>query len=151
VPNGLLEALGQGQFATPWGEAIAAPKTAVAPLVVITTNEERALPDAFVRRCLVLHLAWPSERKDLVAALVERGRAHFPRAARDLLDLAATMVAEDREIVAARGVCPPGGAEFLDLLRAVLTQWPKDRTKQREGLERIRGFALRKHPEEAGG
>ncbi len=148
VPNGLLEALGQGQFATPWGESIAAPRNAVAPLVVITTNEERALPDAFVRRCLVLRMEWPSQRKELLAALVERGLAHFPEAAPELLDQAAAMVADDRKIVAERGVCPPGGAEYLDLLRAVLTQWPKDRTKQRQGLERIREFALNKHPEE---
>ncbi len=54
VPNGLLEALGQGEFTTPWGDTIAAAKGAVSPLVVITTNEERSLPDAFIRRCLVL-------------------------------------------------------------------------------------------------
>ncbi len=148
VPNGLLEALGQGQFATPWGESVAAPRNAVAPLVVITTNEERALPDAFVRRCLVLRMAWPNQRKELIAALVDRGLAHFPEAAPELLDQAAAMVADDRKSVAERGVCPPGGAEYLDLLRAVLTQWPKDRTKQRQGLERIREFALNKHPEE---
>jgi MoxR-like ATPase len=48
VPNGLLEALGAGCF-NPQGRS--APVTAgdIAPLVVITTNEERALPDAFQR------------------------------------------------------------------------------------------------------
>jgi MoxR-like ATPase len=52
VPNGLLEALGAGQF-TPEGYEQAVTITGVPPLIIITTNEERVLPDAFVRRCLV--------------------------------------------------------------------------------------------------
>ena len=151
VPNGLLEALGQGEFRAPWGESVASPKDAMGPLVVITTNEERALPDAFVRRCLVLQLGWPQERGALIAALVKRGRAHFAKAQNDLLEAAAEMVAADREVVAARGICPPGGAEYLDLLRAVLRQWPDAPSRQIAALERIREFALRKHPEEPGG
>ncbi|HEV7667947.1 MAG TPA: MoxR family ATPase [Thermoanaerobaculia bacterium] len=148
VPNGLLEALGQGQFRTPWGASVASPEDAPSPLVVLTTNEERALPDAFVRRCLVLQLGWPAGRAALIEALVGRGRAHFPLLAESFLRTAAEMVAEDREAVADRGLCPPGGAEYLDLLRAVVRQWPDDPERQNAGLGRIRAFALRKHPEE---
>ena len=151
VPNGLLEALGQGQFPTPWGEAVAAADDGMAPLVIITTNEERSLPDAFVRRCLVLQYRWPGQKEELKAAFVARGQAHFPEASKDLLENAAAMVAEDREVVEARGLCPPGGAEYLDLVRAVLAQWPKSPEQQKKGLERIRSFALRKHPGERGG
>lgn len=78
VPNGLLEALGDGSF-TPHGrkEAVSASKTF--PLVIITTNEERGLPDAFVRRCLVLHLdPFVGERDAVVERLVLRGKHHFP-------------------------------------------------------------------------
>jgi len=151
VPNGLLEALGQGQFRTPWGDFVAASTDAAPPLIVLTTNEERALPDAFVRRCLVIQLGWPRERDALIAAFVGRGRAHFPEADETLLRAAAEMVAADREIVAARGICPPGGAEYLDLLRAVVRQWRDDPDAQRAGLDRIRAFALRKHPEDPAG
>ncbi len=151
VPNGLLEALGQGQFRTPWGTSVASPEDSPPPLVVLTTNEERALPDAFVRRCLVLQLGWPVGRAALIEALVDRGRAHFPLLAEGLLRTAAEMVAEDREAVADRGLCPPGGAEYLDLLRAVVRQWPDDPERQGAGLGRIRAFALRKHPEEPAG
>ncbi len=59
------------------------------------------------------------------------------------------MVAEDRAEVAARGVNPPGGAEYLDLVRAVLNLWPDDRKQQIAGLARIRAFALSKHPKES--
>ena len=60
VPNGLLEALGGGQF-TPLGRKEPVEAQDAFPLVVITTNEERALPAAFVRRCLILHLKPPTD------------------------------------------------------------------------------------------
>jgi hypothetical protein len=57
LPNGLLETLGNGAFSVPWLDAaVSAPPGMPTPLVVITTNEERELPAAFVRRCLVLNL-----------------------------------------------------------------------------------------------
>jgi MoxR-like ATPase len=78
VPNGLLEALAAGCF-NPEGRTDPVKAQGIAPLVVITTNEERALPDAFVRRCLVLHLRLPSDPKRLAERLIARGRAHFNR------------------------------------------------------------------------
>ncbi len=147
VPNGLLEALGEGRFTAP-GSLQVARSVEVAPLVVLTTNEERALPDPFLRRCLVLQLGWPEEREALVAALVLRGRAHFEQAGDGLLEQAARLVADDRERVAARGLLPPGGAEYLDLLRAASALAPGDETRQLELVERVARFALDKHPAE---
>jgi MoxR-like ATPase len=43
-------------------------------LIVITTNEERDLPAAFLRRCIVLSLAPDA---GYAAWLVSRGKAHF--------------------------------------------------------------------------
>ena len=60
VPNGLLEALGSGEF-TPLGSRNAIKVKGEPPLVIITTNEERVLPNAFVRRCLVLRLKLPDD------------------------------------------------------------------------------------------
>jgi len=97
VPNGLLEALGAGEF-TPQGltRPVTVKNENVPPLVGITTNEERSLPDAFLRRCLVLHLRLPDERQQLVEHLAERGAAHFPDVDREILTFAAGMVADDR-------------------------------------------------------
>ena len=78
VPNGLLEALARGKF-TPLGRNEPVRARERMPLVVITTNEERTLPDAFIRRCLVLFLAFPDASADLTDLLVQRGRAHFLR------------------------------------------------------------------------
>lgn len=145
VPNGLLEAFGQGELRAPDGTVVAARPGAARPLVVITTNEERTLPDAFVRRCLVLQLAWPGDREPLIERLMARGRAHF-QLGDEVLRAAAEMVAEDRAAVAGRGLCPPGGAEYLDMLRVVATRWPGDPKAQTKALGRIRLFALAKHP-----
>jgi MoxR-like ATPase len=145
VPNGLLEALGAGQF-TPGGRAAAVTAGDVTPLVVVTTNEERALPDAFVRRCLVLFLVLPEARDELVRVLVARGRAHFPQAGQAVLEKAADLLADDREAARRGQRTPlPGQAEYLDLVRAVLDLAPDDPDRQRDTLHTIAGFALRKH------
>jgi MoxR-like ATPase len=57
VPNNLLEPLGRLAFeAAELVQPIAAPPDRV-PLVVLTTNEERDLPDAFLRRCIEHQIA----------------------------------------------------------------------------------------------
>ena len=58
VPNGLLEALGSRCF-SPLNKLDSVEAQKPFPLVMITTNEERALPSAFIRRCMVLHLDMP--------------------------------------------------------------------------------------------
>jgi MoxR-like ATPase len=148
VPNGLLEALGAGEF-TPQGlRPVTAKNEDVPPLVVITTNEERSLPDAFLRRCLVLHLRLPDNRQQLVDHLVERGAAHFPDVDRETLTFAAGMVADDRARARQENWLPlPGQAEFIDLVRAVKNLAQGDASAQKTILERIAPFALRKRPE----
>ncbi|MEI2783184.1 MAG: AAA family ATPase [Candidatus Competibacter sp.] len=150
VPNGLLEALGAGSF-HPQGCAEPVKATGIAPLVVITTNEERALPDAFVRRCLVLHLRLPSDPTLLTKRLIARGHAHFDRPGRpvseDVLQRAADLLIADRETARENHWLPlPGQAEYLDLVRAVIA---RERTaKAQEALmEKVAEFVLKKHPD----
>lgn len=147
VPNGLLDALGHGRFDVPGRKEPVVMDRGRRPLVVITTNEERSLPDAFLRRCLVLHLELPEERGALIEALISRGRAHFDDCDEAVLRKAAELLAKDRNEIKARDLSAPGLAEYIDLVDAV--------TAQREGkdpqlalLERISKFALRKHPPE---
>ncbi|WP_300327634.1 hypothetical protein [Accumulibacter sp.] len=71
LPNGLLEALGNGRFSVPpLARAVARPAGAPVPLVIVTSNEERELPAAFLRRCLVLTLRLPKAHGELIAYLV---------------------------------------------------------------------------------
>lgn len=146
VPNGLLEALGAGQF-SPQGRAEPVRIVEPFPLVVVTTNEERLLPAAFVRRCFVLHLSLPGDRKELEKLLIERARVHFPDAPEDydlLFQKAAKLIAEERALASERFVKPlPGQAEYLDLLRAVLELGESDGDPS-ELLDSIAHYVLKK-------
>ena len=150
VPNGLLEALGAGSFA-PTGKDASVTATGEPPLVIITTNEERALPDAFVRRCLVLHLFLPAEPEALTQHLVARARAHFPRAPENILEAAAALLIRDRETAKREHWFPlPGQAEYLDLVRAVLSlaKDPDHRGLDPDALlKQVAGYLLEKHPD----
>jgi MoxR-like ATPase len=148
VPNGLLEALGSGHF-TPLGQIDPVKIHAHPPLVVITTNEERVLPNAFVRRCLVLHLKLPETDEALIAHLVKIAAVHFSERAdkaQDVFEQAARLVARDRKQAGEQGFAPlPGQAEYLDTLRAVFELEPRSKKRQAEILEFVAGFAVRKH------
>jgi MoxR-like ATPase len=72
VPNNLLVPLGSLQFLVEeTGFLVKADKTN-APLVFITTNEERELPPAFLRRCVELKLEMPGPER-----LLDIAHAHF--------------------------------------------------------------------------
>ncbi len=145
VPNGLLEALGEGSF-TPkgWGEPICA--SGITPLVIITTNEERALPPAFLRRCLVLYLELVKDGEDLIEHLVKRGRAHFKDMDADVLREAAGQLQTDRKHAIDNQLKPlPGQAEYLDLLRALHYIAPDDAAEQLKKLKEIAPFVVQKH------
>ncbi|WP_247877381.1 AAA family ATPase [Azospirillum brasilense] len=144
LPNGLLEALGAGEFLPP-GRHEPVRAAEPAPLVIITSNEERALPDAFLRRCLVLHLTLPDNRAALIAHLTERGRAHFSGADPGILTTAAKQLADDRDAAREAHWTPlPGQAEYLDLLRAVLALAPGDPARQEKVLKSIAQYVLNK-------
>jgi MoxR-like ATPase len=145
VPNGLLEVLGSGQM-TPAGRVEPVRAGKPLPLVIITTNQERTLPDAFLRRCLVLGLALPKIEAEFVTLLTRRARVHFPTADEEVLTLAAGLVWSDREIAMRQQSRPfPGQAEYLDLLRAVLTLHPRSKTRQLETLGDVAEFTLKKY------
>jgi MoxR-like ATPase len=146
VPNGLLEALGAGEMTPPGRREAPVIVKEPFPLVLITTNEERALPDAFLRRCIVLKMALPKEEDELKKLLVSRGRAHFPDADEDVLKKAADLLATDRREAQQADLRPlPGQAEYLDLLRAVIKQYPNNADRQTNELNKLGEFALRKH------
>jgi hypothetical protein len=120
--------------------------------VVITTNNERALPDAFVRRCQVLQLKLPEEDGALKRFLIGRGEKHFagapkaPKAPKAILAEAADrLVAERRRARENRHYPLPGQAEYLDLVRAVIGLTP-DETAGLALLREIAEYTFRKHP-----
>ena len=160
VPNGLLGALGSGWFDEPGGVRVEVNANAEAPLIVVTTNEERVLPDAFVRRCVVLQfdvgdVRTPDGRKKFVQLLTTRGRAHHPEVdvlSDEILNLVAEQLVKDRVALLDRRLGLPGVAEYLDLLWGLreLTNDTRDaRAKekaQKALLERLAAFVFDKHP-----
>jgi len=148
LPNGLLECLGNGEFQVPYlAEPVRADPEAEPPLVIITTNEERELPPAFVRRCLVLRLELPEGEAARTAWLAERGRAHFGDRCPGWLYTAAAaevMAGRDQDASDDGLEIQPGLAEYLDLLRAVLDMAPGDEARQKEALGRISRFVREK-------
>ncbi len=145
VPNGLLAALGERMF-QPFGIETPVAMGNNRPLVVITTNEERSLPDAFVRRCIVHFVDLPDATEDeLCAHLLDRGRRHFPNTSPDVLQEAARQLYRDRVEAKRQQRRPyPGQAEYLDLVRAVCRQ-ETEPERQRELLGRISKFVLKKN------
>lgn len=128
VPEGLLEVLDGGSFDIPWTGArvdAASPIAAVRPpMVIITSNGARELPDPFLRRCIVLAMAVPDT--DLEAWLQLRARAHFADSVcADAVSFrAAQLIADDRARARVDGRYIAGVAEYLDLLKAVLELLP---------------------------
>jgi MoxR-like ATPase len=146
LPNSLLETLGNGGFPVPWLDGpVGLRKDTTPPLVVITTNEERELPPAFVRRCMVLHLKLPSDPGELIALLMRRGEEHFAAASPERVRRkVAEQLVEDRGRAADLGHPLPGQAEYLDILRALYKARGSDVDAQLALFKRIADYALDK-------
>ena len=91
-------------------------------LVVISSNDERELPLAFVRRCVVLEMKVPDETTDatgFVQWLLARGRAQHGHMNAEVMQTAANLVCRDRALAQHGQGARPGLAEYIDLLRAL--------------------------------
>ncbi len=76
-PNDLLHELDRHAFHHPFDEGrIIEPKTGRPPIVVVTSNDERRLPDAFLRRCIYHRIELT---EDLVRRAVAARAGDFPR------------------------------------------------------------------------
>ena len=147
LPNGLLETLGNGDFAVPYlGASVRQSQDCPPPLVIITTNEERELPAAFLRRCLVLPLSLPEADDALLDFLCQRGEVHFGTGCTEAVRRkAGELLLKDRKDANAQGLPSPGQAEYLDLLRAVC-KLASDERGQIDLLDKINQFVLKKAP-----
>jgi MoxR-like ATPase len=113
VPNNLLVPIGSLQFAIDYPERIIKADPRKPPLLIITTNEERELPSAFVRRCVVTVFEKPSRPK-----LLEIAREHFGESKSGLFERLADYLFEVASAKEAKGEIPPSTAEYLDAIAA---------------------------------
>ena len=112
-PNDLLLELDRMEFTVvETGERVAA---AVRPVVIITSNNEKELPDAFLRRCFFHFIKFPDA--DTLAEIVE---LHFPKLKPRLLATALETFFELREVPGLKK--RPSTSELLDWIKLLVIE-----------------------------
>jgi MoxR-like ATPase len=85
------------------------------PLVIITSNNEKELPDAFLRRCFFHYIQFPD--RETMADIVG---VHFPNLRQDLLTAALQSFYAMRDVPGIKK--KPSTSEFLDWLKLLLAE-----------------------------
>jgi MoxR-like ATPase len=112
-PNDLLLELDRMEFFVyETGETIRATRR---PIMIITSNNEKELPDAFLRRCFFHYIKFPDA--DTMAAIVE---VHYPGIKRRLIEEALRLFFEIREVPGLKK--KPSTSELLDWLKLLMAE-----------------------------
>ena len=136
-PNDLLQELDKMEFHVyETGETIRAVHR---PIVIITSNNEKELPDAFLRRCFFHYIKFPDAEtlKQIVAV-------HFPAIREALLTTALTQFYEIRETPGLKK--KPSTSEVLDWLKLLLAEDLGPEDLKRDGaslLPKLHGALLK--------
>ena len=110
-PNDLLQELDRMEFHVyETGETV---KAVDRPVVVITSNNEKELPDAFLRRCFFHYIRFPD--RDTMSAIID---VHFPGIQKMLVSRALDIFYDIREVPGLKK--KPSTSELLDWLKLLL-------------------------------
>jgi len=110
-PNDLLQELDRMEFHVyETGETVRAVER---PVVIVTSNNEKELPDAFLRRCFFHYIRFPDP--DTMRAIVD---VHFPGIQRTLVGRALEVFYQVRETPGLKK--KPSTSELLDWLKLLL-------------------------------
>ena len=128
-PNDLLQELDRMAFHVyETGETVAAKER---PVVVITSNNEKELPDAFLRRCFFHYIKFPDG--ETMQAIVD---VHFPRIQKILVNRALEIFYEIRDVPGLKK--KPSTSELLDWLKLLLNEdMPLDVLQERDPTKAI--------------
>ncbi len=136
-PNDLLQELDQMQFHVyETGETVQAKHR---PIVIITSNNEKELPDAFLRRCFFHYIRFPDTQ-----TLKQIVDVHFPKIKSDLVAEALTQFFEIRETPGLKK--KPSTSEVLDWLKLLLVEDLSASDLRRDGkdaLPKLHGALLK--------
>jgi MoxR-like ATPase len=112
-PNDLLLELDRMEFFVyETGETV---KAARRPIVIITSNNEKELPDAFLRRCFFHYIKFPDA--ETMARIVE---VHYPGIKHRMVEEALKIFFDVREVPGLRK--KPSTSELLDWLKLLLSE-----------------------------
>src|SRR3569833_1926517 len=112
-PNDLLQELDRMEFYVYETKETVSAK--VRPIVIITSNNEKELPDAFLRRCFFHYIRFPDE--ETMRAIVE---VHFPDIKQRLVSEALKVFYDIRQIPGLKK--KPSTSELLDWLKLLLVE-----------------------------
>ena len=136
-PNDLLQELDKMSFYVyETGKTIAAKHR---PVVIITSNNEKELPDAFLRRCFFHYIKFPDQE-----TLQKIVKVHYPKIKDDLLSTALSQFFEIREQTGLKK--KPSTSEVLDWLKLLLSEdlKPEDlRSETSSALPKLHGALLK--------
>ncbi len=112
-PNDLLQELDRMEFFVyETGETI---KAETRPLVIITSNNEKELPDAFLRRCFFHYIAFPDHE-----TMTEIVKVHFPDLKSRLVKEVLSVFYEVRDVPGLKK--KPSTSELLDWLKLLMNE-----------------------------
>jgi len=127
-PNDLLQELDKMAFHVyETGENVTAKKR---PVVIITSNNEKELPDAFLRRCFFHYIRFPDQE-----TLEKIVRVHYPNIKQNLLSAALAQFFELREQPGLKK--KPSTSEALDWLKLLLAEDLSVTDLTREGKDSL--------------
>jgi MoxR-like ATPase len=128
-PNDLLAELDRMAFDVyETGERVAAVDR---PIVIITSNNEKDLPDAFLRRCFFHYIKFPD--RETMQAIID---VHFPGIQKALVTRAMEMFYELREVPGLKK--KPSTSELLDWLKLLMNEdMPLDVLQNRDASKAI--------------
>ncbi len=110
-PNDLLQELDRMEFFVyETGETVKAHNR---PIVIITSNNEKELPDAFLRRCFFHYIKFPDA--DTMRAIID---VHFPNIQKELVRDALTIFYDIRDVPGMKK--KPSTSELLDWLKLLM-------------------------------
>ncbi|MBA4757157.1 MoxR family ATPase [Sphingosinicella sp.] len=110
-PNDLLQELDRMEFHVyETGETV---KAAERPIVIITSNNEKELPDAFLRRCFFHYIKFPD--RETMQAIVD---VHFPDIQKELVREALSVFYDIRDVPGLKK--KPSTSELLDWLKLLM-------------------------------
>jgi MoxR-like ATPase len=112
-PNDLLQELDRMEFYV--YETRETVKAAIRPVVIITSNNEKELPDAFLRRCFFHYIRFPD--RDTMQQIVE---VHYPGVQKELVREALTVFYEIRDTPGLKK--KPSTSELLDWLKLLMSE-----------------------------
>ena len=112
-PNDLLQELDRMEFYVYETKQLV--KASHRPIIVITSNNEKELPDAFLRRCFFHYIKFPDQ--DTMAKIVD---VHYPGLKKALLKEALEAFYKVREVPGLKK--KPSTSELLDWIKLLLAE-----------------------------